>query len=106
MKQFVATLSGSVALLVCATMVLAQSWVPYVIGPSEQVLNMATMTRVLHRIEMVQIAEEFVEAMHGRQKLVPVAKVVLAELSGGVPHRLQHGRYRGGLIGHPSGAPA
>ena len=37
---------------------------------------------------MVEIAEELVEAVHGRQVLVQIAKVVLAELPGGVAQRL------------------
>jgi hypothetical protein len=40
--------------------------------------------RVLLGIEMIQIAEELVEAMIGRQVLIPVAEVVLAELAGRV----------------------
>ena len=47
------------------------------------------MGRVLHRVEVVEVAEELVEAVDGRQELVEVAQVVLAELAGGVAHRLQ-----------------
>ncbi len=36
--------------------------------------------RLLLRVEVVEIAEPLVEAMHGRQELVAVAQVVLAEL--------------------------
>jgi hypothetical protein len=35
-------------------------------------------------VEVVQVAEELVEAVHGGQELVAVAEVVLAELAGGV----------------------
>ena len=35
---------------------------------------------LLFRVEVVEVAEPFVEAMHGRQELVAVAEVVLAEL--------------------------
>ena len=35
-------------------------------------------------VEVVEVAEELVEAVHGRQELVAVAEVVLAELAGGV----------------------
>ena len=38
---------------------------------------------------MVEVAEELVEAVHGRQKFVLVAEVVLAELAGGVAERLE-----------------
>ena len=58
----------------------------------QQVLRIVGMRRVFHRIEVIQIAEEFVEAMDGRQELVLVAKMVLAELAGGVAHRFQHRR--------------
>jgi hypothetical protein len=36
--------------------------------------------RLFLGIEMVEIAEEFVEAVHGRQEFVEIAEVVLAEL--------------------------
>ena len=45
--------------------------------------------RVLHRVEVVEVAEELVEAVDGRQVLVAVAEVVLAELPGGVALRLE-----------------
>ena len=53
--------------------------------------------RVGHRVEVVQVAEEFVEAVHRRQELVQVAEVVLAELAGGVALRLERGGERAGL---------
>ena len=40
-------------------------------------------------VEVIEVAEEFIEAVHGRQKLVAVAQMVLAELAGGVAQRLQ-----------------
>ena len=40
-------------------------------------------------VEVVEVAEELVEAVHGRQELVQVAEVVLAELPGRVAERLQ-----------------
>ena len=40
-------------------------------------------------VEVVQVPEELVEPVHRRQVLVAVAEVVLAELAGGVPERLQ-----------------
>ena len=42
-------------------------------------------------VEVVEVAEELVEAVHGRQELVLVAEVVLAELAGGVALRLERG---------------
>ena len=58
------------------------------------------MGRVLHRVEVIEVAEELVEAVHGRQELVAVAQVVLAELAGGVAHRLQRRRDGRRLRGH------
>ena len=64
------------------------------------------MARVLHRVEVVEVAEELVEAVDRRQELVQVAQVVLAELAGGVAHRLQRRRDGRRLAGMPIGAPA
>ena len=47
------------------------------------------MRRVLHRIQVIEVAEELVEAVDGGQELIEVAQVVLAELPGGVAHRLE-----------------
>ena len=38
----------------------------------------------LHRVEVIQVAPELLEAVRGRQRLGVVAQVVLAELAGGV----------------------
>ena len=54
-----------------------------------KVLWVVGMARVLHRVEVIQIAEEFVEAMHRGQELIQVAKVILAELPGGIAHGLE-----------------
>ena len=43
---------------------------------------------------MIEVAEELVEAVHRRQKLVAVAEMVLAELSGRVAELLQELRDR------------
>src|SRR4029450_11318906 len=45
--------------------------------------------RLLLGIEVVEVAEELVEAVRRREELVLVAQVVLAELSGGIAQRLQ-----------------
>ena len=55
---------------------------------------------VRHRVEVVEVAEELVEAVHRRQELVEVAEVVLAELAGRVALRLQGGGDRRGLGRH------
>ena len=46
--------------------------------------------RLLLGVEVVEVAEELVEPVHGGQVLVTVALVVLAELAGGVALALQH----------------
>ena len=43
---------------------------------------------------MVEAAEELIEAVHGRQMLVAIALVVLAELAGGVALAFQDGGHR------------
>ncbi len=45
--------------------------------------------RVLLGVEVVEVAEELVEAVQRREELVAVAEVVLAELPGGVAERLE-----------------
>ena len=45
--------------------------------------------RLFLRVQVVEIAEELVKSMRGRQELVEVAEVVLAELTGGVTQRFQ-----------------
>ena len=56
-----------------------------------QILRIVRMAGVFHRVEVIEVAEELVEAVHRRQELVAVAQVVLAELAGGVAHRLERG---------------
>jgi hypothetical protein len=57
------------------------------------------MTRVLHRVQVIEVAEEFVEAVDGGQERVQVAQMVLAELSGGIAHPFQDRRQRHGFRG-------
>ena len=40
-------------------------------------------------VQVIEIAEEFVEPMRGRQEFVAVAQMILAELAGGVAQRLE-----------------
>ncbi len=68
-----------------------------------QVLRIVRVTGVLHRVQMVEIPVEFVEAVHRGQELVQVAEVVLAELAGGVAHRLERGGNGHGLRRDPDG---
>jgi hypothetical protein len=48
------------------------------------VAGVVLVLRLLLGVEVVEVAEELVEAVVGRQVLVAVAEVVLAELAGGV----------------------
>ena len=43
---------------------------------------------------MIEVAEEFIEAVHGRQMLVAISQVVLAELAGSVAERFHDIRDR------------
>ena len=59
------------------------------------------MFRLVLGVQMIEVAEELVEAVHGRQELVAIAEMVLAELSGRVALRLEqlgNGRV---LLRHP-----
>ena len=67
-------------------------------GPTiQQVLRIVGMRRVFHRVEVIQVAEEFVEAVNGGQELIAIAQVVLAELAGGVALGFERGGNRAGL---------
>jgi len=47
---------------------------------------------IFHRIQVIEIAEVFIETMYAGQQGIPVAQVVLPELTGGVSHRLERRR--------------
>ena len=53
------------------------------------VFRIVRIFRVFLGIQMVQIAEELIESMNGRQKSVLVAKMVLPELAGCVSERFE-----------------
>ena len=53
------------------------------------ILRIVGQLRLFLGVEVVEVAEELVEAVHGRQIFVAVAQVVLAELAGGVAQRLE-----------------
>ena len=57
-----------------------------------RILWIVHLLELLLGVEMIEIAKELVESMHGRQVLVTVAEVVLAELSGSVSEGLEHFR--------------
>ena len=55
-----------------------------VLLPELRILRVVVGLRLLLGVQVVEVAEELVEAVHGRQVLVAVAEVVLAELAGDV----------------------
>ena len=70
-----------------------------------QRLRVVPVRRVLHRVQVVEVAEELVEAVHGRQEPVQVAEMVLAELPGRIAHRLEHLRDGDRLVGNAERRP-
>ena len=52
-------------------------------------VGIVRVLRLLLGVQVVEVAEELVEAVRRRQVLVAVAEVVLPELPGRVPERLQ-----------------
>ena len=65
------------------------------------VLWIVGVLRLVLGVQVVEIAEELIETMNGRQKLVAVAEMVLAELSGHVALRLEQLGERRVLIRQP-----
>ena len=59
-----------------------------------RVLRVVGILGLFLGVQVIQVAEELVEAMHRRQVLVAIAEVVLAELAGGVPETLEDLRDR------------
>ena len=59
--------------------------------PDRGVGRIGIPVRIRHRVEVVQIAEELIEAVHAGKVLVQIAEMVLAELAGGVAHGLERG---------------
>ena len=47
------------------------------------------MLRLILGVQVIEVAEELVEAVNGRQEFVAVAEMVLAELAGRVALRLE-----------------
>src|ERR1041385_7466651 len=54
-----------------------------------RILRVEPVLRILLGIEVVKVAEELIKAVIGRQVLVAVAQMVLAELAGRVAERLE-----------------
>ena len=70
------------------------------LGAVGRVLRIVRQFRLFLGVEVVEVAEELVEAVHGRQRLVAVADVVLAELAGGVAEVLEQAADRGIELAH------
>ena len=70
------------------------------LGEVGRVLRIVRQFRLFLGIEMIEVAEELVEAVHGRQRLVAVADMVLAELPGGVAEVLQQAADRRVQLAH------
>ena len=66
--------------------------------PERGVLGIEVGFRLLLGIEVIEVAEEFVESMIAGQELILVAQVVLAELPGGITVGLEQLR-DGGILG-------
>jgi hypothetical protein len=47
----------------------------------QQILRVVRVCGVFHGVEVIEVAEELVEALHRRKELILVAEVVLAELA-------------------------
>jgi len=54
-----------------------------------RVLRIVDVFRLLFGIQVVEVAEEFMEAIGGRQHLIPITQVVLAELTRCIAQRLE-----------------
>ena len=54
-----------------------------------RILGIVGQLRFFLGVQVIEVAEELVEAVHGRQVFVAVAEMVLAELAGGVAERLE-----------------
>ena len=54
-----------------------------------RVLRIVRQFRLFLGVQVIEIAVELVEAVHGRQEFVAVAEVVLAELAGRIAERLE-----------------
>src|SRR5208337_5146346 len=53
------------------------------------ILGIVRVLRFVHGVEVIEVAEELVEAVNCRQEFVTVTKMVLAELSGDVTERFE-----------------
>src|SRR5262245_53069173 len=59
-----------------------------------RILRVIRILGIFFGIEVIQIAEKFVEAMNGRQEPVHVSEMILSELTGGIAEWLEEFRNR------------
>ena len=60
--------------------------------PECRVLGIVRQFRFLFSVQVIEVPEELVKSVHGRQIFIAIAEMVFAELTGGVADRLQEGR--------------
>ena len=70
------------------------------LGAVGRVLRIVRQFRLFLGVEVVEVAEELIEPVHGRQRLVAIADMVLAELAGGVAEVLEQAADRGIELAH------
>jgi hypothetical protein len=54
-----------------------------------RILGIVRQLRLFLSVEVIEVAEEFVEAVDRRQIFVAITEVILAELAGGIAERLE-----------------
>src|SRR5208282_5184168 len=55
-----------------------------------RLLRIVGQFRFFFGVKVIEIAEELVKSMHGRQEFIPIAEMVFAKLTGGIAERLEH----------------
>src|SRR5437762_8940160 len=55
------------------------------------------MRRIFHCVEVIEVAEEFIEAVDSWQEFIQIAEVVLPELAGRIALRFKRGGNRASL---------
>ena len=70
------------------------------LGEVRRILGIVGQLRLLLGVEVVEVAEELVEAVDRGQRFVAIADVVLAELAGGVAEVLEQAADRGIELAH------
>src|SRR5450432_2134002 len=69
----------------------------------QTILGIGRVRWVFHCVQVIEVAKEFIESVDGGQKLIQITEVVLAELSGGITHRLERRSNGHRLRGYSNG---